>query len=39
LLIEAANQQLYRSKDKGRNCCSMHELPRTPLPVAMAVGR
>ncbi len=30
MIIEAADQQLYRSKEKGRNCCSMRELARTP---------
>ena len=33
-LIEAADQQLYVSKDKGRNCCSMKQLqPCTAEPV------
>jgi len=25
MLIEPAGQQLYRSKGKGRNCCSMRQ--------------
>jgi len=34
MLIEAADQQLYVSKDKGRNCCSMKQLqPGTAEPV------
>lgn len=30
MLLEAADQQLYRSKSKGRNCCSMIQLPAQP---------
>lgn len=30
MLLEAADQQLYRSKEKGRNCCSMIQLPVRP---------
>lgn len=37
MLVEAADQQLYRSKSKGRNCCSMIQLPiQPPRPVVMA---
>lgn len=38
-LIEAADQQLYRSKDKGRNCCSMRELPCNPDRAALIACR
>ncbi|MBI4581988.1 MAG: GGDEF domain-containing protein [Planctomycetes bacterium] len=38
MLIEAADQQLYRSKEKGRNCCSMRQLPRTPALAAVLAG-
>ncbi|HOA74860.1 MAG TPA: GGDEF domain-containing protein [Phycisphaerae bacterium] len=33
MLIDAADQQLYRSKGKGRNCCSMIQLPARPPEV------
>jgi diguanylate cyclase (GGDEF)-like protein len=36
MLVEAADQQLYRSKEKGRNCCSMKQLPRTPACEVLA---
>jgi diguanylate cyclase (GGDEF)-like protein len=38
-LVEAADKQLYVSKSKGRNCCSMRQLDGEPQsqPVAAAV--
>jgi GGDEF domain-containing protein len=34
MLLEVADQQLYASKDKGRNCCSMKQLqPATAAPI------
>jgi diguanylate cyclase (GGDEF)-like protein len=39
MLIEAADQLLYRSKEKGRNCCSMRELPRTSDRAGLVAAR
>jgi diguanylate cyclase (GGDEF)-like protein len=36
LLLETADRLLYLSKQKGRNCCSMHQLRTAPQPEAVA---